>query len=191
MSVPCRSSATRVAEGVGGFPLSQLLMAVVVMCTTVLTGYLVLWVVKSRQAPVKTYAWTVYRATASEPLLTRAAESARWLMGSRLSWVVVAVAAFLVGLWLGKSGLAPYASKLARIGATYGAGVKKMWQRSATWAGKNLSSPVVSSRWPWVIVGASGLAAVLTAFHVLFLSKPRHGQDPEECVTIGTKKYCF
>lgn len=137
--------------------------------------------------------WTTFRATASKSLLTRAVESATRLMDLRLSWIVVILAVVcLFGLWLGKSGLAPYSSKWAHShGLMCGAGARKMWQWSMTWAGKNLSSPVVSSRWPWVIVAASGLAAVLTAFHVLFLSKPRHVQDPDECFTIGSKEYCF
>ncbi|KAH8038129.1 hypothetical protein HPB51_022614 [Rhipicephalus microplus] len=191
--VPWKSAATRVAECVGGFPLSQLLLTVVVMGIAVLIGYLVMCVVKSRPTPVKTYAWTTFRATASKSLLTRAVESATWLMDLRLSWIVVILAVVcLFGLWLGKSGLAPYSSKWAHShGLICGAGARKMWQWSTTWAGKNLSSPVVSSRWPWVIVAASGLAAVLTAFHVLFLSKPRHVQDPDECFTIASKEYCF
>ncbi|XP_075725138.1 uncharacterized protein LOC119179266 isoform X5 [Rhipicephalus microplus] len=137
--------------------------------------------------------WTTFRATASKSLLTRAVESATRLMDLRLSWIIVILAVVcLFGLWLGKSGLAPYSSKWAHShGLMCGAGARKMWQWSMTWAGKNLSSPVVSSRWPWVIVAASGLAAVLTAFHVLFLSKPRHVQDPDECFTIGSKEYCF
>lgn len=136
--------------------------------------------------------WTTFRATASKSLLTRAVESATRLMDLRLSWIVILAVVCLFGLWLEKSGLAPYSSKLAhRQGLLCGAGARKVWQWSATWAGKNLSSPVVSSRWPWVIVAASGLAAVLTALHVLFMSKPRHLQNPDECFTIGTKEYCF
>ncbi|XP_075725136.1 uncharacterized protein LOC119179266 isoform X3 [Rhipicephalus microplus] len=54
--VPWKSAATRVAECVGGFPLSQLLLIVVVMGIAVLIGYLVMCVVKSRPTPVKTYA---------------------------------------------------------------------------------------------------------------------------------------
>ncbi|KAL3226203.1 hypothetical protein MRX96_049004, partial [Rhipicephalus microplus] len=114
--------------------------------------------------------WTTFRATASKSLLTRAVESATRLMDLRLSWIIVILAVVcLFGVWLGKSGLAPYSSKWAHShGLMCGAGARK-----------NVAVADDLGRQESQLAG--GVVALA----------PRHVQDPDECFTIGSKEYCF
>nr|XP_054925617.1 uncharacterized protein LOC126529160 isoform X1 [Dermacentor andersoni] len=174
------SAATRVAERSSWLLRSQLHLAVVVMGAVVLAAYYVLWLAKSRHAPdapEAARAWNKFRAKANEPPLpaeTEAMKCARSLLLTQLLLTVAVVTGACLALWLVKlkrTPDVPDAPSLTDRWATLTANATKSWLSAAPRA-VELVRRLPRSQ---LLFAAVVMCAVMpTAYHALWLVKPRH-----------------
>ncbi|XP_070379856.1 uncharacterized protein [Dermacentor albipictus] len=173
-------AVTRVAERSSWLLRSQLHLVVVVMGAVVLAAYYALWLAKSRHAPdapEAARAWIKFRAKANEPSLpaeTEAMKCARSLLLTQLLLTVTVVTGACLALWLVKlkrTPDVPDAPSLTDRWATFTANATKTWLSAAPRAVEGVRR---LPRSQLLLAAVVVCAVVPTAYHALWLAKPRH-----------------